>query len=167
MDTYRPIKTRTGSIVLMLAVACFSTSALAEKPDWAGGGGKHGKHSKSDDRDDSRYDDRRHESSGDYRFHDDSRTIINNYYGAQAKAGHCPPGLAKKGNGCMPPGQAKKWSKGHALPAGVAYYPLPSDLLRRLPPPPPNHRYVQVAGDVLMIAVGTSMVVDALEDILR
>ena len=22
--------------------------------------------------------------------------------------GHCPPGLAKKGNGCLPPGQAKK-----------------------------------------------------------
>jgi hypothetical protein len=22
---------------------------------------------------------------------------------------HCPPGLAKKDNGCMPPGQAKKY----------------------------------------------------------
>ena len=37
----------------------------------------------------------------------------------------------------------------------------------RLAPPPPNHRYVQVAGDVLMIAVGTGLVVDAIEDILR
>jgi hypothetical protein len=28
----------------------------------------------------------------------------------------CPPGLAKKGNGCMPPGQAKKFALGERLP---------------------------------------------------
>ena len=44
---------------------------------------------------------------------------------------------------------------------------VPQDLLLRLPPPPPQHRYVQVAGDVLLIAVGSSMVVDAIEDITR
>jgi hypothetical protein len=32
------------------------------------------------------------------------------------RRGHCPPGLAKKHNGCMPPGQAKKWQIGHQLP---------------------------------------------------
>jgi hypothetical protein len=32
----------------------------------------------------------------------------------------CPPGLARKGNGCMPPGQAKKygWSRGYYVPSG-------------------------------------------------
>jgi len=27
----------------------------------------------------------------------------------------CPPGLAKKNNGCMPPGQAKKWQRGDRI----------------------------------------------------
>ena len=35
---------------------------------------------------------------------------------------HCPPGLAKKHNGCMPPGQAKKWRRGYPLARGVIFY---------------------------------------------
>jgi Ni/Co efflux regulator RcnB len=169
------MKHSTRLIALMFAgLFAASAPAFAEKPDWAGGG-KHGnKHEKHGDRDDrgyrddrggDRYDDRR--SGGQYRFNDDSRRILIDYYGGQARAGHCPPGLAKKGNGCLPPGQAKKWRRGYALPADVRYYPLAPEILMRLPPPPPQHRYVQVAGDILMIAVGTSMVVDAVEDILR
>jgi Ni/Co efflux regulator RcnB len=127
---------------------------------------KGGKHGKKDERGEERYDDRRQTEVNIY-FHDDSRRIVGDYYGAQARGGKCPPGLAKKHNGCQPPGQARKWSKGRPLPADVRYYALPPDLLYRLPPPPPRHRYVQVAGDILLIAVGTSMVVDAMEDILR
>jgi Ni/Co efflux regulator RcnB len=37
----------------------------------------------------------------------------------------------------------------------------------RLPPPPAGHRYVRVAADILLIAVGSSMVIDALEDLVR
>ena len=75
--------------------------------------------------------------------------------------------VIKKQNGCMPPGQAKKWARGRPLGADISYYDLPSELLVRLPPPPHNHRYVRVAGDVLMIAIGTNMVVDALGDLMR
>lgn len=32
--------------------------------------------------------------------------------------GGCPPGLAKKHNGCMPPGQAKKLLRGERFPYG-------------------------------------------------
>ena len=53
------------------------------------------------------------------------------------------------------------------MAADLRYYDLPRDLLKRLPPPPLRHRYVQIAGDILLIAIGTSMVVDAIEDILR
>ncbi|WP_372887282.1 RcnB family protein [Shimia sp.] len=35
----------------------------------------------------------------------------------------------------------------------------------RLSAPPPDYRYVQVAGDILLIAIGTSIVIDAIEDI--
>jgi len=152
------------NIVILLAAICLSGSALADKPSWAGGG-KQGK--KDDHQQGESKHDNRHENGGSYRFNDDSRQLIGSYYGEQARAGKCPPGLAKKHNGCMPPGQAKKWAKGRPLPPDLRYNDLPYDLLRRLPPPPPQHRYVQVAGDVLLIAVGTSMVMDAVEDILR
>ncbi|OHC67211.1 MAG: hypothetical protein A2045_15360 [Rhodocyclales bacterium GWA2_65_20] len=137
-------------------------AALADKPSWAGGG----KHEKKETRHEERRDDRP-DVAISLHFNDDSRRIVGDYYGGQARAGKCPPGLAKKRNGCLPPGQAKKWAAGRPLPADLRYYDLPPDLMLRLPPPPPRHRYVQVAGDVLLIAVGTSMVVDAIEDILR
>ena len=67
----------------------------------------------------------------------------------------------------MPPGQARKWARGRPLPHDLVVYDLPRDLRYRLPPPPAGHRYVQLGADVLMIAVGTSMVVDAIEDMVR
>ena len=99
-------------------------------------------------------------------FGDSDRYIINDYYGGEFSRGHCPPGLARKHNGCMPPGQARKWHRGHPLPREVVYYPLPYDLVQRLPPPPPRHRYVRVGGDVLLLS-GSSVVVDAIIDIGR
>ncbi len=50
--------------------------------------------------------------------------------------GGCPPGLARKGNGCMPPGQAKKlFNVGQRVPLGyeglLGYDGLPNDLRRR------------------------------------
>jgi hypothetical protein len=38
----------------------------------------------------------------------------------------CPPGLAKKGNGCMPPGQARKYGLGDRLPSYLGSYNLPT-----------------------------------------
>jgi Ni/Co efflux regulator RcnB len=32
-------------------------------------------------------------------------------------------------------------------------------------PPPSGHRYVRVAGDILLLAIGTGMVVDAISDL--
>jgi len=34
-------------------------------------------------------------------------------------------------------------------------------------PPPSGHRYVRVAGDILLIALGTGLVVDAIQDLGR
>lgn len=142
----------------MAGIFAVSATAYADKPSWAGGE-KHGKKAAPVEE--------RHETGGASLFNEDTRRIIGDYYGKRARAGKCPPGLAKKHNGCLPPGQAKKWAKGHPLPVDLQYHDLPRELLKRLPPPPPDHRYVQIAGDVLMIAVGTRMVIDALEDILR
>ena len=149
---------------IALSILIAPSAALAEKGGNSGKGKNKG----------NSHQEYKHESSPsndgvhvEFRFGDQDRNMVRDYYGGQARGGKCPPGLAKKGNGCMPPGQAKKWAMGRPLPRDVAYHDLPYDLVRRLPPPPAGHRYVQVAGDVLMIAVGTSMVVDAIQDILR
>ena len=82
--------------------------------------------------------------------------------------GNCPPGLAKKNNGCLPPGQAKKaWAVGQPLPASVYYEPLPPALLGRLTPAPAGYQYVRVASDILMLAVGTRMITAAIADLGR
>jgi Ni/Co efflux regulator RcnB len=98
-------------------------------------------------------------------FEDRQRTIVREYYVTEYRSGHCPPGLAKKHNGCMPPGQAKKWRVGQPLPREVIYYEVPQPLVVRLGPPPPGYRYVRVAADILMIAVGTGLVIDAIADL--
>jgi Ni/Co efflux regulator RcnB len=51
------------------------------------------------------------------------------------------------------------------LPSQVIYYDVPQPLLVELPPPSRGHRYVRVAGDILLIAIGTGLVVDAIQDI--
>ena len=91
--------------------------------------------------------------------------IVRDYYGGQVAKGKCPPGLAKKGNGCQPPGPAKQWQKGRALGSDVRYYDIPNELRIRLPAPPLNHKYVQLGTDLLLIAVGTAIVVDAIDGI--
>lgn len=65
----------------------------------------------------------------------------------------------------MPPGQAKKWMLGRPLPRDVTFHDLPRDLLLRLKLPPEGYRYVRVAADILMIAVGTVIVAAAVEDL--
>jgi hypothetical protein len=94
------------------------------------------------------------------------RSAIYGYYRPLYAAGNCPPGLAKKNNGCLPPGQAKKlWAVGQPLPAGVAYYPLPGPLLGQLTAAPAGYEYVRVANDILLMAIGTRLVAGAVADL--
>lgn len=163
-------------ILLALLITQLSMApALAEKPEWAGQG--HGKKHRQDDRDDRDYrDDQRQRYSapqsssgvsvdiriGGY-FDDHQRIGVQSYYRDQGSAAHCPPGLAKKRNGCLPPGQAKKWRTGYPLPADVVYAPVDARVQVRLGLPPAGHQFVQVAGGILLMAIGTRMVVDAIE----
>ena len=167
------MKKRVSTIARLAALGLgallASTFAIADKGDK---GGKHGhgnKHEQRDDDrryDDRRYDDRRDDISIEVYFGSNDRRIVNEYYAPEFRSGHCPPGLAKKGNGCLPPGQAKKWRKGQPLPQGIAYYELPRDLVYRMPPPPPRHRYVRVGSDILLLS-GSGIVIDAMIDIGR
>ena len=99
---------------------------------------------------------------------DRDRNVVRTYYRTEYAAGRCPPGLAKKNNGCLPPGQAKKmWAVGQPLPSSVFYEPLPPTLLGRLSPAPAGYQYVRVDNDVLMMAAGTRMVTAAIADLSR
>ena len=181
-----PVLHRSLSTALLGAALALATApALAEKPPHAGGG-KHGQSEKKSkggkphksergDRDDGP----RHSGSGGDRtnlsvnvqiggyFTDAQRRTVVDYYEPRFRAGNCPPGLAKKNNGCMPPGQAKQWRRGAPLPHDVIYYPVPDAISIRLGVPPSGHKYVRVATDILLIAVGTGMVIDAIEDLSR
>ena len=90
-----------------------------------------------------------------------------NFYNRAENKGFCPPGLAKKGTGCLPPGQAKKWKKGESLPANLMYYELPRSVMLALGVPPQGYKYVRVATDILLIAIGSNMVMDAIEDLVQ
>jgi hypothetical protein len=98
-------------------------------------------------------------------FDDRQRRAVHEYYTAEYGGGHCPPGLAKKNNGCMPPGQAKKWSRGRPLPPDVVFHDVPPELVVEIGVPPPGYEYVRVAADILLIATGTRMVIDAITDL--
>jgi Ni/Co efflux regulator RcnB len=154
-------------IVVAIALAGLLVSPVAaDPPSWAGNGkGKHGKEHPqqtrgSDDRHDGRVEHKRH-------FSDRDRVVVRDYYQAELRGGKCPPGLGKKNNACLPPGQAKKCHVGHRLPSEIVYYELPAAVIVQLPRPSPDHRYVRVASDILLIAVGTGMVIDAIEDLGR
>lgn len=168
-DITRLSSLRIAAIAFALALALATGAAFADKPEWAGGGkSNEGKQRRAEkERGDGDRNEDRRRISGATHFRDDDRRAVSEYYGNEMRKGKCPPGLAKKRNGCQPPGQAKKWHRGQVLAKDIRYYELPKELRVRLPVPPPNHRYVQVAGDILMIAIGTGVVVDAIEDIMR
>jgi hypothetical protein len=92
------------------------------------------------------------------------RTIVREYYVARNGKGHCPPGLAKKNNGCLPPGHEKKrYEVGREIERDVVLLPVPHDLEVRIGLPPRGYRYAVIDGDVVKLALGTLMVVDAID----
>ncbi len=101
-------------------------------------------------------------------FSTEQRDDVRVYFVERHGKGKCPPGLAKKGNGCLPPGQAKKrYSRDHPLPSDIEIRPVPAELEVRIGLPPPGYRYAIVDGDLVKLAVGTLLVVDAIDGLVR
>jgi hypothetical protein len=80
---------------------------------------------------------------------------------------NCPPGLAKKNNGCRHPTEKKRYAVGQPLAPGVTYKPIPAELSVRIGHPPEGYLYVTLDGDLLKLAVGTLLVVDAIDGLLN
>jgi len=53
---------------------------------------------------------------------------------------------------------------GYRLPPAVVYHDVAPHVYH-LAPPPRNHRYVRVGNDILLLAIGTGLIVNALYDI--
>ena len=172
-------------VMFLIGNQWMAAPAAAEKPSWAG----KEKSDRGDQKQDLRQDQKkahtkskkgskkehskhakqvreRDRSHQEY-FNNIDRGPTDRYFAEQFRAGKCPPGLAKKGNGCIPPGQARKWTMNKPLPPDVIFHDLPTEVAVQLGPPPSGYRFVRVAQDILMIAVGTGMVVDAMKDIGR
>lgn len=120
---------------------------------------KRGKHeSRQHDRDDVRV--------GQY-FNDQQRESVRGYYGREYADGRrCPPGLARKNNGCLPPGQVR-YTVGQPLPRTVTVYQVPQPVIVQLPVAPPGYRYVRVGNDILLVSPQSQMVVDVIAGLLR
>ena len=157
------------ALALALAGMLAIGPAMAQKPSWADGG----KNERTDKRDNQKgerrdADDRSSRDGGRRNhFEDRHRTVVRDYYSQEFNRGRCPPGLAKKHNGCMPPGQAKKWHIGQPLARDVVYYTVPQTLVVQFGQPPSGYRYVRVSSDILLMAIGSRMIVDAIQDLGR
>ena len=100
-------------------------------------------------------------------FNDNQRQAVRTYYTQQYGDGRrCPPGLAKKNNGCMPPGQVR-YTVGQPLPRTVTVYQVPQPVIVQLPVAPPGYRYVRVGNDLLLVSPQSQLVVDVIAGLLR
>ena len=145
------------ALALVIGGILAAGPVLADKPAWAGAG-KGGKDVHVDRRVGN-------DPTTEKRIHFDERhqVVVREHYDQQFQRGRCPPGLAKKDNGCQPPGQAKKnWTVGQPLPRNTVYYSVPSALVIQFGQPPVGYRYVRVADDILLVRNGTGVVLDAI-----
>ena len=175
---------------LAIAALFLSGASLADDDDHGKGkGNKHGdKHSEKQERkaekhadkqerkDDKEYAKRErkgesHRDRDDVRvghyFNDQQREAARGYYVSQYGDGRrCPPGLAKRNNGCVPPGQVR-YVVGQPLPRTVTVYQVPQPVIVQLPLAPAGYRYVRVGNDILLVSPQSQLVVDVIAGLLR
>lgn len=175
-------KLRLAIVMIAGLMAC--GASLAKGNDNEG----HGKHDKHGDKREARHDkhadkrqakhDKQAAKAADKRerqevkvggyFNDGHRAQARRYYSEQYGNGrNCPPGLAKKNNGCLPPGQARNWSVGQPVPRGVTVYSVPQPVLVHLPAAPYGYRYARLGGDIVLVQQQNNLIVDIIQGLLR
>ena len=146
--------------VLFGVIVCFSVSAtVAAKPDQGYDKAKQGMSAKSTVRKDSR--------SPNARVTNGSAGRL---YPVNAQA-NCPPGLAKKANGCQPPGQTKKrYDVGQRynrdLGNNLAYNKIPQQL-RSQYSLDQNARYYYDNGQLYQVDPKTMLIQQAISALLK
>jgi hypothetical protein len=120
--------------------------ALAQGNSEGHGHGKgHEKHDRDDDDQGEHY----------YRGHDRE---VRQWYGEHQN--NLPPGLARRDR--LPPGLERQLVVRGTLPPGLQkkIQPVPQDLERWLPPPPPDCRHVVIGGHIVLLNARTNLVLD-------
>lgn len=100
-------------------------------------------------------------------FDEQQRIVVRQYYTTNYGNGkRCPPGLAKKQNGCMPPGQVRYWQVGQPIPRNVTVYSVPQPVIQLLPPAPYGYRYARVGSDIVLVQQQNNLIVDIIKGLL-
>ena len=100
-------------------------------------------------------------------FNDQQRTSAREYYTTTYKDGkRCPPGLAKKNNGCLPPGQVRNLAVGQPVPTNVTVYSVAQPVIRMLPPAPVGYRYSRIGNDIVLVQQQNNIIVDIIQGLL-
>lgn len=129
----------------LAALALASSFALAQgHGNGHGSGHGNNKHGEDDD-------------ASAYGFSDHDRDAIRVWYHDHQDS--LPPGLAKKDR--LPPGLEKQLAERGTLPPGLQkrIQPIPVELERQLPPPPPDCAHVAIGGSVVLLNRRTNFVV--------
>lgn len=130
---------------------------LAGIPVFAQGNGRGRGHNKNNDDATQSNNGDRDNANVRYYSEDDQRTMHGWYVQHQNSL---PPGLAKKDR--LPPGLEKQLAvRGH-LPPGLQkkIQPAPVELVRQLPPPPPDCKDVVIGGHLVLLNTKTYVVMD-------
>ena len=159
-------------VSLAIASLLFAGTGFAKDKgdDNDNGSGKHGnKHSQKEEKKAEKKAEKREREEikqGAY-FNDQQRTVVREYYTTTYKDGkRCPPGLAKKNNGCLPPGQARNWVVGQPVPSNVTVYSVAQPVIRMLPPAPVGYRYARIGGDIVLVQQQNNIIVDIIQVLL-
>ena len=137
--------------IIACAAGMFLLTGSAALAQGNGHGNGHGKgHEKHQDDEDQAGD------QGYYRKHD--REIARAWYARHSES--LPPGLAKKDR--LPPGLEKQLVARGTLPPGLEkkMAPVPVELERQLPPPPPECAHVFIGGSLVLLNRRTNIVLD-------
>ena len=184
-----PVQSSNSSRLVALAIVSLMFAAGPSFADKGDKGDKHGdkqsekaerradkdfekfeKHAEKDREKEEKHG-RKHMDREDVRvghyFNESQREAARGYYVQQYSDGRrCPPGLAKKNNGCMPPGQVR-YVVGQPLPRTVTVYQVPQPVIVQLPIAPAGYRYVRVGNDILLVSPQSQLVVDAISGLFR
>jgi len=94
----------------------------------------------------------------EFRYTERDHTALRNWY--KGRHGNLPPGLAKKDE--LPPGLQKQIVRRGTLPPGLRgkLVDCPREVVRFLPPPPPDCGHFFIGGQIVLVNRRTFMVMD-------
>lgn len=90
---------------------------------------------------------------------------IQAYFEEERGNAECPKGMVKRGNKCESRVKERDWKLRQPLPNSERPEDLPTSLLLKLGPPPPQHQYKRVGFDILMLKGPQNIVTDAVLDL--